>query len=264
MTAFFLFKRAVGIVMQPLPVIFGLLVLALLASRYRKRRLAKALYVLSAAILVASSFPPLVRLAAWPLESRHRPLLPADAEELSPKLIVVLGNGVAMPDDAAMPALTRLNDSARARLVEGVRLAGLFPEAGLVVSGNGMGYENCGDAMALAAAELGVDPGRVLALSQSLDTEHEAQLTEELAGGGRVLVVTSAVHMPRSMMYFAEKGVDAVAAPCDYIGPLSSEVRSAVNRRYWGPGGGALAKSEWLWHEYLGLLYYRLFRSGKG
>lgn len=264
MSLFFLFKRAAGMALQPLPVVFGLLLLGLLAFRFRKRWLAKFLCGLSVAVLLASCLPPAVRLAAWPLESRHRPLLSADADGLSPKLIVVLGNGVAHPNDAAMPALTRLNDCARARLVEGVRLAGMFPEAALVVSGYGMGLENCADAMALAAVELGVDSGRVRALAESLDTEHEARLVAELAEGGRVVLATSAVHMPRSLLFFTGQGVDVVPATCDYIGPLSPASRGAVNRRYWRPVGGALADSEALWHEYLGLVYYHLFRSGRG
>ncbi|MCD8139472.1 MAG: YdcF family protein [Planctomycetaceae bacterium] len=258
MTLFFLFKRTVGILVQPLPVVFLVALLAVLLLFLRKRRAAACSGVLALAVLFAATFPPLVRLLAWPLESRHPPLV--HAEGRIPALIVVLGNGVAHPDDPSLPALTRLNDCARARLVEGARLARLFPDAALVVSGYGMGLENCADAMAAAAAELGVSPDRIRPLPQSLDTEDEARLAADLAGGGEVVLVTTASHMPRAAAFFADQGLRVTPAPCDYIGPRSPKSRMAVNLKRWRPRGGSLADSEELWHEYLGLLYYRLFR----
>ncbi|MCD8350678.1 MAG: YdcF family protein [Planctomycetaceae bacterium] len=259
MTLFFLFKRTVGMMVQPLPVVFLLVLLAAVFVVLRKRRAAVVSGLLAAMLLFAATFPPLVRLLAWPLESRYPPLVFADGR--NPALVMVLGNGVAHPDDPTLPALTRLNDCARARLVEGVRLARLFPNAVLVVSGYGMGLENCADAMAGAAAELGVPPERIRLLPESLDTEHEARLTAELAGGGEVVLVTTASHMPRAVGFFADQGVRVTPAPCDYIGPRSPESRQAVNRHRWRPRAGSLADSEELWHEYLGLLYYKLFRS---
>lgn len=259
----FLAKRAVGILAQPLPAVFLLAVLALLLHRFTKRKKsAFVCLVLSGLVLFASTFPPLVRWTAGFLESRHRPLLAAEPGTLRPVAIVVLGNGVANPGDAALPALTRLNDAARARLVEGVRLARVFPEARLIVTGYGMGLENCADAMAAAAIELGVAEERVTRFPQSLDTEHEAELVKEMAGDGAVAVVTTAIHMTRAMLFFEGRGVNAVAAPCDFIGPLAPESRRAVNLRRWRPRGGSLADSEEIWHEALGLLYYGLFKSG--
>ncbi len=259
MTLFFLFKRTVGILVQPLPVVFLLVLLAAILYRLRKRRAAAVSGLLAVVVLFAATFPPLVRLLAWPLESRYPPLV--DTTGHKPVLIVVLGNGVAHPDDPTLPALTRLNDCARARLVEGLRLARLFPDAGLVVSGYGMGLENCADAMAGAAAELGVLPERILRLPESLDTEDEARRTAELADGGEVVLVTTASHMPRAVAFFADQGLRVTPAPCDYIGPRHAESRLAVNRQRWRPRGGSLADSEELWHEYLGWLYYRLFRG---
>lgn len=260
MSLFFHFKRFVGMAVQPLPLVYVFLFagLALLVWTTR-RRLTVACFVCAAFFLVASSLPVWTRATAGMLERRRRPVLEADAAANAPGAIVVLGSGVAHPGDAALPALTRLGDAARARLVEGVRLARLFPEARLVTSGYGMGLEGCADAMAEAAMELGVDGGRIDRLTESLDTAHEARLVRELVGDGKVILVTSAAHMPRAMAYFAQHGVDATPSPCDYLAPYSGATLSAVNRHRWRPKGEHITASEEVWHEAMGLAYRGLF-----
>lgn len=256
MGVFFLFKRVVGMVVQPLPTVIFFLLLALALCLFtRRRKNAIASLIAALIVLLASTFPPLVRYQASFLERKYAPLTAIGPEQKRPAAVVVLGNGVAHPGDGNMPALTRLNDCARARLVKGVRLWRQTPEAMLITTGYGMGLENCGDVMALAAEELGVAADKLHRFSESLDTEHEAGLVAKLVGDGEVVLVTSAVHMPRAMQYFADQGVKAVAAPCDYIAPLSDASFSAVNRSRWRPRGGSLADSEELWHEAMGLFY---------
>lgn len=265
MDSFFYFKRIVGMLAQPLPAVFILALLGLLLLIVRRKKMAAKFFLLSFAVLFAVSFPPLVRWQAAFLEHRHEPLLPSRAKGLAPWAVVVLGNGVAHPDDKGLPALSRLNDAARARLVEGVRLARMFPEARLVTTGFGMGLENCADAMAEAAAELGVDEERITRLAQAIDTENEASLVLDLAKEREIVLVTSAAHMPRAVSAFRALKIRAIASPCDYIAPLSDETMAAVNRERWRPRGGAIAESEELWHEYLGLAYqfYTEWREGR-
>lgn len=262
MGVFFLFKRLVGIVMQPLTLVFVLAALGLLLLAFKRKKNATALFALSALLLFVSSFPPLTRWAARGLESAHRPLLAADAAGREPFAVVVLGNGVAHSGDRAMPALTRLNDTARARLAEGVRLAVLYPEARLVTSGYGLlGMENCADVMAEAAAELGIAKERIDRLSESLDTAHEAELVKKMAGERPVVLVTSATHMPRALGFFSAVGVDAAPAPCDFIAPVSDEALSTANLYRWRPRGINVTDSEVIWHEWMGLAYFRWIRG---
>lgn len=262
MDVFFLFKRVVGIVAQPLVLVYLLLFLGLaLFALTRLRKTAWLFLSCSFVVLILTSFPILTRSLGRNLEKASEPFLVLDPSIIRADAIVVLGNGVAHPGDAAMPALTRLNDTARARLVEGVRLAGVFPDARLVVSGFGMGFENCADAMAGAAAELGIAPERITRLSSSLDTADEARQVGELVGDGQVVLVTSAVHMPRALGRFQENRIRTIPAPCDYIAPVSDRVLSDVNYRYWQPRGKSISDSEKIWHELMGLAYQRYFRD---
>lgn len=260
MSWFFMFKRLIGMVVQPVGVVALLALAALLLSRRERwRRAAWWCAAAAAAVLLFSAFPPAARMAARTLERGPTPLKTPDGE--APFAIVVLGSGVAHPGDAALPALTRLNDPARARLAEGVRLSRIFPGARLVVTGYGMGLENCGDAMAEAAMELGVAEERIDRLAHSLDTGHEAKLVKELVGDGKVVLVTSAAHMPRSLALFRERGIDATPSPCDYIAPVSDAVLRQVNWRRWRPQAKGLSDSEDVWHEFMGLAYARWLRG---
>ncbi len=265
----FWIKRLVGVSARPLPVVFllGLFGLGLLlfTVRPRWRRWGWMLIGGAGLVLFAASFPPLARYGARNFESGQTPLLARDFELYHPKAVVVLGNGVAHPGDIAMPGLTRLNDTARARLVEGVRILAAYPGARLIVTGYGLGLENCADAMADAAVELGVAAERIDRLSQAVNTEHEAGLVAGLVGEGgegQVILVTTATHMPRALELFAREGLEAVPAPCDFIAPVSDDVLATVNRWRWRPAGKSVSDTEAVWHEYLGRIYYTFFERG--
>ena len=264
MTFFFL-RRLVGGLVQPAPIILFCMVAAffLLWNGGRtRRRFGLAFLFCALGLFGMTVFPYAGRYVAGVLEAERAPILDAGHLPEAPALIVVLGNGVEYPGDSAMPALSRLNNISRARLVEGVRLAHMFPDARLATCGNGLGLENCADAMAEAAMELGIDAARIIRLTSSRDTVEEAKAAAELGIGGVVAAVTSAVHMERTLCAFRDEGMNVIAAPCDFSAPLSDETRAVVNRHRWQPRGTNLVTHEKTWHELLGLLYLKVIGSG--
>lgn len=272
MDLFWYFKRFVGMTAQPLPLFFFLMIAAYFFWRRGAggdggtRKGAAACATLAALVMLLASLPPVVRFGAGLLEAGFEPVVDGGVavDGTAPAAIVVLGSGVAFPGEPMMPALTRLSDAARARLAEGVRLSRLYPDAKLITSGHGAGLENCADAMAEAAEELGVDPGRIVRFSDSVDTAHEARLTRELMGDRLILLVTSASHMHRSLLWFAEAGVNAVPATCDFKTPISETGRKNIDLSRASPRGAAVADTDELWHEYLGIAYYRVSRMFAG
>jgi 5-formyltetrahydrofolate cyclo-ligase len=119
--------------------------------------------------------------------------------------------------------------------------------------------------MAEAAEELGIDPVRIRRFSESIDTAHEALLTRQLMRDKPVLLVTSAVHMRRSLLWFREMKVNAIPAPCDFITPVSERGRKALDLSRSTPRGAAVADSDTIWHEALGIAYFHLAgKSSKG
>jgi uncharacterized SAM-binding protein YcdF (DUF218 family) len=128
-----------------------------------------------------------------------------------------------------MPGLAsshRLSSSALGRIVEGVRILRVLPEARLILSGPATGlHPSHATVLAQAAESLGIERGRVIYIDHARDTEDEANAVKKLVGDKNVALVTSAWHMPRSAALFRSAGVAAVPCPADFKGKPNPEFR---------------------------------------
>ena len=134
-----------------------------------------------------------------------------------------------------------------------MRLLRALPEARLIVSGGSWSADRAPVAQgyAQAARELGVPAERILTLDTPLDTAQEAYAVKAALGAGlRLVLVTSAAHMPRAMRHFQRVGLDPIPAPTQHLTGRSKR-NSLLS---WLPSSGDLGKTERAWHEYLGLL----------
>lgn len=99
-------------------------------------------------------------------------------------------------------------------------------------------------------------PPEALVLENKSYTTHENALytSEELKRRniGQVLLVTSALHMPRAMAVFRKQGISAIAAPS----PPQIVVPNDPGFSFWQPDMRALAASRSIVKEYVGLLVY--------
>ena len=91
-----------------------------------------------------------------------------------------------------------------------------------------------------------------------MDTAQEARAVRAaLAGTGtarpRLVLVTSAAHMPRAMRHFQAVGLDPLPAPTQHLAARASGRRLSD----WLPSASKLRKTESALHEYLGLLAWR-------
>lgn len=90
--------------------------------------------------------------------------------------------------------------------------------------------------------------------SEVRDTFDEIQMIKRLAGDDSVALVTSAWHMPRAMGIAQQTGLNAIAAPTDYLSPL--EDTPAI---YWLQfGAEGLGQSSRACREALGLIWTKL------
>jgi uncharacterized SAM-binding protein YcdF (DUF218 family) len=162
--------------------------------------------------------------------------------------IVVLGGGdrydwMARADvDAEELPYSRVAAGARAWQ------AGRAP---LVILSGGRGGRNTEAAgMARAMVRLGVPASALLLEQRSRDTRDNALYTAQLARGRgvrRVLLVTSAVHMPRASLWFRDAGI--AVTPVSVPEP---SLRTGAAR--WLPSRGALWRSGRALKEYAGLV----------
>lgn len=254
----FLFKKVLGFLLMPVPLGLGLLSLGLLLLFTCRRVRGWFTLLLGWLILLAAANRGVSISLTASLEKTFPPV-PTFIESAGPPgdlraatFVAVLGGGHG--DAPTLSAGQRLSGSARARLIEGVRLARGLPATWLVVSGP----RNPSDSPALppharvladAAVELGFPRERIIEIDSARDTAEETQALALLAGAEPVALVTSAWHLPRAMKLAASAGLNALPCPSDYLGSREDDIPWAAWLTW---DADSLGNTTRAWREYLG------------
>jgi len=231
-------------------------------SRTRRwRRTGWWLLTISVTVLLTASNKWVSGRLVSPLESRYpaigefQPGQPLPEALAACQYVVVLGSG---HDDAPdRPALTRLSQSGRARLIEAVRLLRLLPAARLVVSGTAdtdHGGVPHARVLAEAAVTLGVERDRIDRIDDARDTEEEVARVGQVLGDAPFALVTSAWHLPRAMALCNAQGLHALPCPTDYL--YCPPLRWRRSDLTWDVE--SLVRTTAAAHERIGLLWARL------
>ncbi|MFA5938249.1 MAG: YdcF family protein [Sinimarinibacterium sp.] len=248
--------KLLTLVLQPLGTAALMLLLALLLSR--RRRLSAGLTAFALTWLWLWSTPLASTALCGGLEQRY-PALPADRLP-NADAILLLGGGI---EPASPPLRPDFDVSAAGdRILYAAQLyrAGKAPR--ILVTGGRLpwtaGAASEADAMQQMLVRLGVPDAAILREDRARTTRenmrYSAQKLSQLKAQ-RVLLVTSAMHMPRAMVNARILAVEVIAAPTD--------VEVLPERRYgllgWLPDAQKLERSSAAFKEYLGLFYDALF-----
>lgn len=115
--------------------------------------------------------------------------------------------------------------------------------------------------------DLGVPREAIVCLPQPRNTEEEAKRLAGMLGGsaagaaggtGRILLVTSAWHMPRAKMLFERAGFEVVPAPCDYEMHMIAEQPIEIGDFF--PNAEAMTRNAWAVKEWVARIGYGLLR----
>jgi len=253
----FFLSKLLPIFIYPLGLAIALLIFALVCLIRLRRRPAIAAVSIALVILYMSSISSLSGLLVRSLEYQNIP----SAELPTSEAIVVLGGGT---ESQIYPRPWVEVGSAGDRILYGSRLwrqkkAPLLILTGGRISLLGKGGRAESEDMAEIAEALGVERVAILQDPDSLNTYENAVNVQKIlqkSNLNTILLVTSAIHMPRSLAIFRKLGIEAIAAPTDFNVVESSE---PLNIFAFLPDAEVLKDTTNALKEYLGLVIYKIY-----
>ena len=222
----FFFGKAFWIVAQPLTLALIVKILAFLALLTGRRKLAGFLSLLAGTILFVVLFTSVGAWSLQQLEARY----PRPTIATPPACMIVLGGAFDLEVTAARGGM-EMNQAAD-RFIEAARLARLYPQSKIVVSGGDGSfsgdYKGDADLSPAYFEAMGVEPSRIIRETASRNTAENVGETKALLETNHLtdcLLITSAYHMPRAKALFDEAGVATVPWASDYRSSGRVELR---------------------------------------
>lgn len=231
----------------------GWVVLLLLVAVVRKKRW-PAIAALVVLFICSMSFVS-NRLTRW-LESRY-PAVPID-QIATADAVVPLGGIFGPPTKDGY--LANVGEAGE-RLEAGIELWQHKKAAWLVFTGGRIPWDHQAEVEGAiskrAAIARGIPADKILVTGEVGNTRDEADALAALMrqrGWTKIILVTSAWHMPRAAHLFRKAGVNFVPFPVDY----QINARSPLTVLDFLPRAGALRETESALREWYGLLFYAL------
>lgn len=216
---FFTLKKYIGGMLMPLPLLLILLGIAIgLLWFTRFQRSGRILLTLSWLTLLLLSLQPVADNMLKPVEGRY--VTSTGAQQVN--YIVVLGGGYTW--NPAWAPGSNLNGNSLPRVVEGVRLWRTHPDATMIFTGakGTTAPISNAEASARVAESLGVPRAHIITLDTPKDTEEEAAAVANTLGQQPFLLVTSASHLSRAMIFFHRQGLQPIPAPANQLAITSA------------------------------------------
>jgi uncharacterized SAM-binding protein YcdF (DUF218 family) len=226
------------------------------ASAWYGTRWARAFLVFSIILLLVTSTGWVPKALTGYLEGSYSVV---EAPSPAVKYVVVLSGGQS--DRIDLPSNMQLYASSQQRLLEGIRLIKALPNSILILSGGAAFTEPKSESANLqtVAQWAGVPVGRIMTEERSKNTAEQAKYLVQYVQNNPFYLVTSAIHMPRSMEAMKAVGLHPIAAPTDFTTFWNDErwTKTVVPNPY------NLVYFSIAEHEILGRWYYAWFLTTK-
>ncbi len=248
-------REFISLLISPLPILYLLLLTALILRLLKKKHTAGILLGISCLWLVLISTRPVPYMMVNRLENRYRQLSDIEIGKIPDSVnIIVLGAGHT--DDADLSPNNQLGPHSMMRLSEGIRLQKLIPGSKLITSGLGYRTTIPGAVVVFRAALiLGMDSKSMVISDLPMTTYSEAdQYLKKFGSEKKLVLVTSAIHMPRAVMLFRSKGIDVIPAPADFLIRHPSQ----PGKWSWIPSADNIGMLEQAVHEYGGMIWFKV------
>src|SRR5690554_1017798 len=151
------------------------------------------------------------------IESTYQPIDLLQLDKTEEYYIHVLSSGTSLDDK--LPASMNLSSTTITRLFEGIRVFNYLENGILVTSASaGKGLKSQAQVSREAAISVGVNENKIEKLETPTTTLEEASAFKKKFGvDKKLIIVTSALHMPRAIEIFKDQRLNVIAAPTDYL-----------------------------------------------
>ncbi len=246
---FIFLKTVQHLILPPASILFLLLFGFLLIRSHRN--LGRLFIAAGFLLLYGLSISPVSSALIAPLESGYRPV---NVKLVKADVIVVLGGGSI--DRSWLGLDQEPGEGSTQRLVAGVKLYRVLHIPVLLTGGSGDTAQpdlSDADAMARTAMALGVLEKDIIIENKSRNTLESARAVKGMFKGKRIILVTSAYHMKRSVALFKKQGLEVIPAPAGY----RAERRPAAFFSY-VPNAASLSTSAAALSEYFSFTWYSM------
>jgi len=227
----FMAKKVLSVASMPLSIGLIFITIALFLLYFNKKQKAKKYLAIATLWLVLISWAPFAELLLKPLESSY------------PKLTKV---------PKGVEYVLLLGGDRDKRAWEALRLYHMAPHLKIITSGYSL-HDPISDANKTATRliESGIPSKSILMQEEAKTTFEEAIWMKKRVKEQPFILITAAYHMPRAMALFKKAGLNPIAAPTNFYRPQEFGFFSMLQ-------GVHLQNVEHAWHEYMGLVVYKL------
>ena len=235
-----------------MPLSIGMLLLFIgIVLLFKNKRIKASLFLsFSFVWLFVIAYSPFANAFLYPYEHNY-PTLQQAPKNIA--YIYVLGSG--HHTDASQPITSQNSEIASVRLNEAIRLYHQLKEQPtIIVSGYSGLYDPTSGAQMQKelAIALGVKADKLHMESTPKDTQEEAEAAKKYIGNAPFILVTSASHMKRAVIFFKHEGLSPIPAPTNHLAQMTHPHYINIF------DVDALRKTDMAWHEMLGLLWQKI------
>jgi uncharacterized SAM-binding protein YcdF (DUF218 family) len=247
-------KPLLNFLTNPVYILLALLGITLLCRYWKKPTLSRLFAFLAICFALLTLSNPLPEHLTRQLERKYPPFK-ATFVKIKKQQVHVLVLGGGFTDDSSLPPNSRLASNSLTRVVEGIRIHRIISGSQLIFSGKASEGENSiAETMQATAIDMGVEADKTILMKEPSTTAQEAAYYKEnfYNDSTQLIVVTSALHMPRAILTFEKQGITAIPAPTNHTGK-GRLARSSEG--WWGFSAGNMRKLEKALREMLAIRY---------
>ena len=239
--------KLLPLIVSPLGLVVGLLILSVVLRR-------RAPTVLALGILLIGSLP-LTGNRLWIALESDYPIRPIASVEKADAVVVLSGTVRSIKTSEGV--VTQWGNADR--FMAGIDLVKAGKAPLIIFTRGQQPWSNLppeGEILAQRAISMGIRPDQILltgVVTNTAEEANEVRTLVEFAGMKRLLLVTSAFHMPRAKRIFDRVGINSVPYPTDF--------KSSSGKLDWLafiPSANGLSTTSKAVREFIGRLYYSI------